>query len=120
MFSISPFVHICAQKVVPHLLHLQLGRVTISPLPHTTSPFKSSYHGKAKMTSLETFQLNMIKTLPNVTSIVMLIHGFRSAGGGRSGGAMVLGELPVPGRPTIWVIVGWCGDFPDYGIATKK
>ena len=25
---------------------------------------------------------------------------------GRSGGAMVLGKLPVPGRPTIWVIVG--------------
>ena len=26
--------------------------------------------------------------------------------GGWSGGAMVLGKLPVPGRPTIWVIVG--------------
>ena len=26
--------------------------------------------------------------------------------GGRSGGAMVLGKLPVPGRPTIWMIVG--------------
>ena len=25
---------------------------------------------------------------------------------GRSGGAMVLGKLPVPGRPTIWR--GWC------------
>ena len=25
---------------------------------------------------------------------------------GWSGGAMVLGELPVPGRPTIWTIVG--------------
>ena len=25
---------------------------------------------------------------------------------GRSGGAMVLGKLPVPGRPTIWIIVG--------------
>ena len=25
---------------------------------------------------------------------------------GWSGGAMVLGKLPVPGRPTIWVIVG--------------
>ena len=27
-------------------------------------------------------------------------------GGGRLGGAMVLGKLPVPGRPTIWMIVG--------------
>ena len=26
--------------------------------------------------------------------------------GGRSGGAMVLGKLPVPGRPTIWMTVG--------------
>ena len=25
---------------------------------------------------------------------------------GRSGGAMVLGKPPVPGRPTIWVTVG--------------
>ena len=27
-------------------------------------------------------------------------------GGGWSGGAMVLGKLPVPGRPTIWIKVG--------------
>ena len=25
---------------------------------------------------------------------------------GWSGGAMVLGKLPVPGRPTIWIAVG--------------
>ena len=27
-------------------------------------------------------------------------------GGGGSGGAMVLDKLPVPGRPTIWMLVG--------------
>ena len=27
-------------------------------------------------------------------------------GGGGLGGAIVLGKLPVPGRPTIWIIVG--------------
>ena len=27
-------------------------------------------------------------------------------GGGRAGGAMVLGKLPVPGRPTILITVG--------------
>ena len=27
-------------------------------------------------------------------------------GGMGSGGAMVLGKLPVPGRPTIWITVG--------------
>ena len=25
---------------------------------------------------------------------------------GWSGGALVLGKLPVPGRPTIWIVVG--------------
>ena len=29
-----------------------------------------------------------------------------SLSGGWSGGAMVLGKLPVPGRPTIWISVG--------------
>ena len=29
-----------------------------------------------------------------------------AANRGWSGGAMVLGKLPVPGRPTIWMIVG--------------
>ena len=29
-----------------------------------------------------------------------------SVTGGWSGGAMVLGKLPVPGRPTIWISVG--------------
>ena len=29
-----------------------------------------------------------------------------SIGRGWSGGAMVLGKLPVPGRPTIWITVG--------------
>ena len=34
---------ICAQKSCR-----APGRVTISPLPHTTSPFKPPYHGKAE------------------------------------------------------------------------
>ena len=31
---------------------------------------------------------------------------FRLRGVGGSGVAMVLGKLPVPGRPTIWITVG--------------
>ena len=31
----------------------------------------------------------------------MVFHALR----GWSGGAMVLGKLPVPGRPTIWIVV---------------
>ena len=33
-------------------------------------------------------------------------RGSPSKHGGRSGGAMVLGKLPVPGRPTILITVG--------------
>ena len=33
-------------------------------------------------------------------------NGSSTCNRGWSGGAMVLGELPVPGRPTIWMIVG--------------
>ena len=35
-----------------------------------------------------------------------LAHHSLSFYWGWSGGAMVLGKLPVPGRPTIWMIVG--------------
>ena len=40
--------------------------------------------------------------------VLHCIHSLTSNLGlrGRSGGAMVLGKLPVPGRPTIWITVG--------------
>ena len=34
------------------------------------------------------------------------LGGGGGGGGGWSGGAMVLGKLPVPARPTIWSTVG--------------
>ena len=34
------------------------------------------------------------------------LYSWFPVNGGRSGGAMVLGKLPVPGRPTIWITVG--------------
>ena len=37
---------------------------------------------------------------------VKLISDITNFIGGWSGGAMVLGKLPVPGRPTIWMMVG--------------
>ena len=55
----------------------------------------------------------MFMYLPQITTLSTLsgkqlyhfqLHPFLS--GGWSGGAMVLGKLPVPGRPTIWIIVG--------------
>ena len=38
----------------------------------------------------------------SIVELPLIIHLLR----GWSGGAMVLGKLPVPGRPTIWMIVG--------------
>ena len=38
-------------------------------------------------------------------TILIYSHLLRTLGGG-SGGAKVLGKLPVPGRPTIWISVG--------------
>ena len=41
-----------------------------------------------------------------VTCLSQYIHGLVVTNlWGRSGGAMVLGKLPVPWRPTIWMIV---------------
>ena len=39
------------------------------------------------------------KIIPELSMLLFLIWGW-------SGGAMVLGKLPVPGRPTIWITVG--------------
>ena len=38
--------------------------------------------------------------------ILTLVYHFSFLSWGWSGGAMVLGKLPVPGRPTVWIIVG--------------
>ena len=40
-----------------------------------------------------------------MTMAAQYVH-ITSIAWGWSGGAMVLGKLPVPGRPTIWIIVG--------------
>ena len=37
---------------------------------------------------------------------IYLLFSFSHVSEGWSGGAMVLGKLPVPGRPTIWITVG--------------
>ena len=43
----------------------------------------------------------------NVYWLITQLHSkVGGGGGGWSGGAMVLGKLPVPGRPTIWITVG--------------
>ena len=48
----------------------------------------------------------MVMIMPDVDDAVTIIIITRHHLRGWSGGAMVLGKLPVPGRPTIWITVG--------------
>ena len=57
------------------------------------------------MTSLSTWQTFCDHIVSDSAFKAESVH-FQGGGGGRSGGAMVLGKLPVPGRPTIWISVG--------------
>ena len=61
------------------------------------------------------FCAELTKIVPNYHQELPLIENFdhlrvdlslKRRGGGSGGGAMALGKLPVPGRPTIWMIVG--------------
>ena len=54
-----------------------------------------------------TTQVNLMKLQRKIghNAKMCRAHGLGSYGGW-SGGAMVLGKLPVPERPTIWMIVG--------------
>ena len=47
-----------------------------------------------------------INDLPEQVKSRVYIHGGCTVKCGWSGGAMVLGKLPVPGRPTILITVG--------------
>ena len=61
---------------------------------------------KLKLPARYTIQ-NKMKTSENVQPFIYLfLFVFFSVSGGWSGGAMVLGKLPVPGRPTILITVG--------------
>ena len=46
------------------------------------------------------------KILQDIRTSTYQICSIGVGGGGGSGGAMVLGKLPVPGRPTTWITVG--------------
>ena len=47
-------------------------------------------------------EINKVEPINPASEVDKAFQGKR----GWSGGAMVLGKLPVPGRPTIWMIVG--------------
>ena len=58
-------------------------------------------------------QIHMLEcaaTLPRITGHNTITNHLHASiiglACGWSGGAMVLGKLPVPGRPTVWMIVG--------------
>ena len=55
---------------------------------------------------LEHYHIKALTSI-SIQFYFVLSHSLgRLLGRGWSGGAMVLGKLPVPGRPTIWITVG--------------
>ena len=46
--------------------------------------------------------INTVSVLADMFEVLLIFYQSR----GWSGGAMVLGKLPVPGHPTIWITVG--------------
>ena len=79
----------------------------LSPSLWETARYRLKYCRKGPLNPLPTNQptVNLdpftgVKI--NHCSIICMTNALR----GWSGGAMVLGKLPVPGRPTIWITVG--------------
>ena len=73
---------------------------TIGPCPTIIQISRTPRHWKFTQYLRTTRPPPLYMELP----IVKLYHFRRNRGW--SGGAMVLGKLPVPGRPTIWITVG--------------
>ena len=88
-------------------IHCILGTTLHNRLP---CPFKKQNKTKTTVVvCISQFSLELnISSVPKVQlshymCLCQLSHEFIQ---GWSGGAMVLGKLPVPGRPTIWITVG--------------
>ena len=72
---------ICAEKKLSRTCcTCSRGGSPFLPYPIQPHPLNPLIMARLKMTSHETFQSNMIKNTTNVTSILMLFHGFRPAG----------------------------------------
>ena len=54
----------------------------------------------------ETVLVYLINVCIMAEMFLFIISMFPPCRRGWSGGAMMLGKLPVPGRPTIWITVG--------------
>ena len=52
------------------------------------------------------FKYKKYKRYKSLIAFTNFLYTLLALNSGRSGGAIVLGKLPVPGRPTIWMIVG--------------
>ena len=77
-----------------------------APVPKIASFFPSTNDGdeSTSKATLIAFTSSKLRTYPEYGE--RLFHKASQGLGGWSDGAMVLGKLPVPGRPTIWITVG--------------
>ena len=56
--------------------------------------------------SLQAASFKIMYLLPETAYYSLFMENYSISKRGWSAGALVLGQLPVPGRPTIWRIVG--------------
>ena len=92
----------CLQNIRQHcMIHLQLQSTLViskSKGPFETLPdIRTSTYQICRIEENTKRTTKFHKWTCNLTPLLRW---------GWSGGAMVLGELPVPGRPTIWITVG--------------
>ena len=83
----------CYTDVPKVTVHYQYAKVKNQML----QCYSVTAHPRAKS------QRNMLIIISNFVGLKKCITRYT---GGWSGGAMVLGKLPVPGRPTFWITVG--------------
>ena len=88
MLNFCDFIQVYVFTTNHHLKSACGHRDIVISCPFGVTVFVDLFH-------LQTFLLTLSPFVP-VTTLT----------GGWSGGAMVLGKLPVPGRPTIWITVG--------------
>ena len=82
---------------------------------HRSVPYKSCIHHDSKTAEFNLIKLHWKVNQHEKVSCAQNLGSYNQgqweaptikASGGWSGGAMVLGKLPVPGHPTIWITVG--------------
>ena len=92
-----PYANKCHESSTQQQSHVQTYPVIIISDLSQSSPLEDN---DGVSLSYESTEGTSFQASCNTSAVNQCMHV------GLSGGAMVLGKLPVPGRPIIWIIVG--------------